>query len=568
MKGKRIVRKTLFSTLMTALLLGGIFPALATAAEAPKPIATVAFSGYDNLLKDVAFIGKLSDNPNLLKTVEAIVEAKTQGKGLAGIDKSRSWGLILLPGESFMPTGYAFIPVTNFDEFIGLLKTSGLDIADPVDGVVEIVAPNEQRLFVKQKGNWAYVCLSKDDFSKVADDPTKLLNDAAKKYNLSVRLFAQNIPAGLKEQAIAMMEIVAQAGMQKLPDEKDVDYAARLEMAKESIKQVRLMLDELDTIFVGLAVDETTGAAYFDLEETAVPNSSLAKKMQSIKNGKTQFGGFYQPKAALTCGTVIDISEFQQNNLQNNLKMYRSLMNLAIDEQELKDEEAAKAKKLVDDILAIGEKTIAAGKLDGGSALAIEPGKTTLIAGCRVVDSEAVDKLIQEMAKILAAEQPEVAKLLKLDAAEHNGVKFHTISLPVPENNNREKIVELIGEKLDLVLGVGQNQVYLGAGPLALDKLKAAIDDSKSKVGEEVAPLRMSLAATPICKFTGDVSENIMVKIMASSLASVLESSGDDDHITITVKPLPNGVGCRIELQKGILKVLGTLPTVGQEPNG
>ena len=99
------MKKTLLSALAVALLLASTAPARAQ--DAPKPFAIVALAGYDELRNDVDFIGQLSDNPDLVKSLDGIVALFTQFQGLAGLDKSKPLGVsIATDGQSFQALGF------------------------------------------------------------------------------------------------------------------------------------------------------------------------------------------------------------------------------------------------------------------------------------------------------------------------------------------------------------------------------------------------------------------------------------------------------------------------------
>ena len=556
------MKKILLSMLFVGLLLGG-FDVASAKADGAKPMATIAFSGYDALIADIECIGKLCDQPDLVKMIEGQLAMMTQGKGLAGVDKSRPWGIVVLAGDTPTPSGYGFIPVTKLDELLAVLKNFGMEITDAGDGVTEIVGPKGQSVFVKQQGDWAYVCMSEDGFADVAADPAKLLGDAAKKYTLSVRLLIKNIPPSLRGMGMGLLQMGMQAGMEQMPEESDENYALRMKVAQNSIEQTKKVLEEMDSIFLGFAIDKKTDSAYLDMEQTAISGTDTAKQLAAFKKGKTAFGGFYQPDAAFTFSQFATIDKTQQEQINNTLALYRTMLNMTIDDQELGDDEKAKAKQMMGDFIKVFEDTLATGKIDFGAAVTLAPAKSTLIAGSSVADGAAVDKIVRDLAAIAKAEQPEAAKMLKLDATEHAGVKFHTLSAALPEEmENREQIVAIIGEEVKLVLGVGGKQLYLGVGDGAIDKLKAAIDKSKSEAGKEVLPVRMSLAATPVAKLVGDLAEDFTVKIAASSIASALENAGSDDHVTLVGDAIPNGARYRITFQKGILKILGMVPAM------
>ena len=53
-----------------------------------------------------------------------------------------------------------------------------------------------------------------------------------------------------------------------------------------------------------------------------------------------------------------------------------------------------------------------------------------------------------------------MAKQIKLNADKHEGVRFHTLSIPTPT----PELVPFVGETLDIVLGIDDDKLFLAAG--------------------------------------------------------------------------------------------------------
>ena len=77
--------------------------------------------------------------------------------------------------------------------------------------------------------------------------------------------------------------------------------------------------------------------------------------------------------------------------------------------------------------------------------------------------------------------------MIKFDADKHAGVSFHTASIPVPSDQNISKVV---GDKLDVAVGIGEKSVYLALGTDSLKLAKKLID--KSKVASRPSSCRRS----------------------------------------------------------------------------
>ena len=46
---------------------------------------------------------------------------------------------------------------------------------------------------------------------------------------------------------------------------------------------------------------------------------------------------------------------------------------------------------------------------------------------------------------------------------------------------------------------------------------------------------------------------------MASMIAAMLEQTGGKDHVTLTSTPITNGAAVRLEVEEGLLKLIGSL---------
>jgi hypothetical protein len=116
----------------------------------------------------------------------------------------------------------------------------------------------------------------------------------------------------------------------------------------------------------------------------------------------------------------------------------------------------------------------------------------------------------------------------------------------------------MVGDTLDVVLGIGDDKVLLAVGRDAAKKLKGVIDRSKANHDKEVLPMQVSFSLKPIAKFIADVAEDDNVKARAAGVASALEKADGKDHITLTSKSVTNGVRVRLEAEEGLLKLLGS----------
>ena len=92
------MKKTILLSLLALVILAcswSLWAASARSLQDFKPIAVATVSSYDEIKGDVAFLGKISENPYLADGLEAMLNLMTNSQGLAGLDKSRPSGLVV-----------------------------------------------------------------------------------------------------------------------------------------------------------------------------------------------------------------------------------------------------------------------------------------------------------------------------------------------------------------------------------------------------------------------------------------------------------------------------------------
>ena len=555
------MRKTLLSSLAVAILLVGADAARAQDVESggTKPVVTVSFSGYDEILKDVEFIGNAAGNPQMAEMVKGMIQQGVGGQELAGLDTSRPWGFVVQTDGQQFPM-YAFVPVTDLKQLLTLAEPVIGKPSDLGDGVLEIEAKN-QTIYMVEKGGWAFLAKTPDVLASTPADPLTILEGLNEQYDLAVRISVKNIPEQILQMGLMQLDMVPQmAQMQEAPNETDEQRALRIKMTKQAIEQIKTVVNDLDTFLLGFSIDREASTAYFDYMLTAKDGTKTAEQMAEMKAAPSNFGGFVVPGAALTMNTVSKLAASDVDQVKGAIASIRANSIGELEKQGLSPAELEQASKLVDDLFSVLDATIDGGKVDIGLSLLLDPNALTFVAGGTIGDSGRLETLIKNLAGQIMAEDPGVAEVIKLDADSHEGVRFHSISLPAAAiAGEAQKLPEMVGDTLDVIVGIGEGSLYLAAGRDASDKLKEAITKSKSEAGNAVPPMRFAVAATPIAKFVAAVGKD-EAKGVATMVAGMLEQAEGKDRITITSSPVPGGIRVRLELEQGLLAVLGALP--------
>lgn len=558
------MRKTMLSMLLVWLLAAACgLPALQAAEPSQgKPVAVVGVACYDELMADLDYVGKISGQPQVAMGVKGALAFITQGKGLAGLDKSRPLGAVIhLDGEN--PTGFAFVPVTDLDKLHDVFKPFIGEVTE-LDGGVWKVEGKEvpDPAFVKEaEGGWLLVSDKPQNLAGTTADPGKLLDGITEKYDLAVRLFVCNVPQQQRQKLLADIKEDAQREMKRKDGEDEQEFIVRRIFISKLLEAATAAINEIEHVTFGWSLDRKAQNASFEAAVTALADSQAAACLAKLGQAKTDFAGFRLPQAAVSAvGTVeCPVGSRDRQDLAAVIGAVRAKAFELIEAREKNAERAQAAKNLVAGLLEVAEGTIASGRADGGMAVVLKQG-VTLAAGRYIADGKKLEETLGQLVEAVRKEHPDfVDKVLETDVIEHNGVSYHVVSLPIPQGaGNREKLVQALGDPLVIVVGIGPQKVYLSAGKLAKQVLKEVVLRSEAAGPQSTAPMELSVSVGRIAKMVAAVAEGRQ-QAVARRVAEALADADGNDHVNVTVLPIDRGAKLRIEAEQGVLKLLGSV---------
>ena len=198
--------------------------------------------------------------------------------------------------------------------------------------------------------------------------------------------------------------------------------------------------------------------------------------------------------------------------------------------------------------------------------LSLDSQAATLVAGGKLADGVQLEATLKQLVDLLNKEEPEIAKGIKLNTETYDAVRLSTFSiplegLPLPEDL-KEILGKLFGKQFEAIVGIGDKSAYLAAGRNPARMLKSVMDANKKESGKVIPPFQLSVDALSIAKFTAAVATEEDAKRRAEILVKALAPSPAKSHLTVTSLAIPNGVKIRLEVQEGILRLLGSIPTL------
>ena len=546
------------------LLVGTAVYAQESASQRIKPIVTVAFSGYEELVSDLNFVGNLAGNPQLGAAIEMSTMLATGGRELKSLDKSKPWGgVVWADGPEIL--GLAFVPLADLDEVKSILETNAVEFEE-TDGLLS-ASVNDRDVFLRSKGDWLVISGKSSNLDKLPKDPVAILGGLQDTYNLAVRLDVQSIPKETRDMLLGLLQLGMQGGMMQMPEESDEQYALRKKMTTQSLEEIIRAVNELDAIQLGLAIDEKTPSIYLDIEITALPDTETAKRITAPKGMTTSFGGFVVPDSTISYNGVSRLEQLQVDQVNMLIEEFHSDIQKELDEQELPEDIAKTSKQLVDDAFAIITATVEAREVDLGAFFQSGDGKAVVLGGIRLADGAKLEEVLKTVVEEAAKELPPLKEAVKFNAAEHDGIRLHTLTIPTGELGVAE-VSELFGDELVLVVGTSDKAAYLSVGTDSLATLKKAIDDSKS--AKDLPPAKVTVSVKAIAELVAKYAPDQRAQAAAKLILDKLAESTGKDRLTVTTTIPENGQKIRIEIEEELLKIIGVIPAIamGAMPMG
>ncbi len=521
-----------------------------------KTLAVVSGARYEKLISDITFLGPYIGQPAAGQMADAIVAQYTMGKAATAIDKTKPWGVIVqTDGAQFYYV--ACLPIAKVDDVLDVAKAFQAEVKDGENGTKELSIPNKPPVYLKAQNDVVFLSLAPTSLAKLPANPLEILGKMVGEYDLSVALAVKNIPEMYRQFAIGAMQAGLQQSMKKLPDETDEQFADRQRLAEAQIGQMTRLINEVDTVKIGWAIDAPEKRTFLDFTYQFVAGTKMAQQIAAYSQPSTNFAGFYQPGAAATAMVATkadpkliadDLAQFE--NMMRSVRQQSDREidhNKKITDPEVRDALKAAASDLFDAL----EATIKEGQIDAGASLHASPDSLTVVAGVHLKEPAKIESALKKL-ETAAKKSPDFPGI-KWNAANHAGVNFHTITVPVPEGEKGPR--KMLGNEMNVAIGIGPDAVYLAVGKDNIDAVSKAIDASTADRSKAVPPFQFSLSLGPIMEVAAEGGSPD--KAVLQAVADMLKQAKGHDHITAVGQVIPNGLRYRFEAQEGVLQAIG-----------
>ncbi len=518
------------------LLLVAMPVAQVQAQQQNKTVAVMSVSSVDSLLGNVGYLGEAAGFAEALPIVTMMA-----GPYLEGVDRGNPIGMVLnTDGQEFSPLG--FVPVKDLDKVFAAMEDTVGSPRDAGNGIKEI--PGFQPIFIKEQGGFAFIGQTIESMGELPQKPVASLGNLPNEYDFAVRGFLQNIPEEYLQMAVDGLQEGVKQGLEQLPEE-DRDNQAR--MLEAQMKQMESYIKESDELTIGWKTEPAKKRTFIDISFSAIPGGTLAKQMNTMANTTSDYSGFVVPGAAMSMNFSSEIPEEQIASSMEAIEGMKAAALKEIDRDDnLEEDGRMAAKKMAGAAIDIMIETMKTGKMDGAMSIVLDSNDLQMVGGFHVADGKDIENILRDLAEMAKNEKDFPG--INFNAEKAAGVAYHTMEMPVPDDEEEAK--KILGDSLEMAVGVGETSAYIGFGKNCVENLKQIVAGQPK--AKKVLPFDMTMSLTPIMEFVAGIEDNPMIGAVTDAL-----KEDDMDHVRLQVVPKQNGFTYRIELEEGILRAIG-----------
>lgn len=511
-----------------------------SAQQAPEPSAVIALASVDDQLNDLEYLAAATSE--MAGNMSGMARLQAEGF-LPGVDFKKASGALLYFVEGKTePNAIGFFPVTNLEDVLD--KISEFAEIEEDSDVINILPDNGEQLSLKSQGNYAFVSDKPELLENLPADPGSLITEQAGKYNVSAVVYPQRIPAELRDQALALIRQGFEAQLDQLDDLQASIQEAQFDM---QMKQMEMMVNEFERVTIGLDIDKPSERVYLDVNMKGVDNSDMSRRLIASKTTKpTKFAGFLMDNAAMT---MHNCSGMSKEDAKTYIDSFENMRDVMLDEivEEEEEDKAAVLTKITNQLSGVIKKTLESGLMDMGGVIFTNDGLNATFAA-QIADARSLESSIKEIVSESQSKLDEEGVVFNLNAGSHSGFNLHKISIELPEDELDDAVIDMFGEKVNLILGINDSQVYIAAGKNPEATLKKSIDansNASSTKPKEIGQYNFFLA--PMMKMAASMQEEEMLEAMSDEI-----SENGKDRVRMSYDVVNGEMRFRLEVQDGI----------------
>jgi len=503
--------------------MAGVLSLMTATADAADPVVIVSIHSLDELSEDAAWLGQRIGIPFLDSMLDSALTGLANGNELKGLDRSQPLGALLYLNEDGEPSEpLIFLPVGDEDELNETLALALTKLKEE-DGITHFEGRNGVPVFGVIDGDWYFLSNKADALDDLPDPAEVVVSDA----DFAIDVDYERFPEALRESLIREIDERAERDQEAITDENERRGA---EFGHQIVRRVLL---DASRFTLTLEIDAETGVMALDAGLTAREETPTAAMLESYGEIQSTFSGLDTRDTVFSLVFAMPLSEDVQGFLVD--AMTQGFNESVEQNDDLSDEDRQMAVQL----LEVLTETLLQPAVDAGLVINNRRGKLQMLSAISVAEGEKLNELFLKAVK---KEQPAE---LKLNAAEHNGTSIHAVTVKSTDPQSSK----LLGDG-PVNFAIAPDRLVMGMGVGAVAGVKQGLD-AEIPEDSERAPVSLRIGVGAAMKLARDDSNGPLIDL-------ALNASGDSpDRIVVELAPHEAGVSLRIELEEGVLKLIG-----------
>ena len=526
------------------LLFTNNFATIAVGDDDPS-VAVVSVSSYEKLMGHAAVIGEIVGFPNAEQMIQLQIMQLTGGKPLAGLDQTKPIVIDVRLGQ-VQPYWIACLPVNDFQAMLGSLPAPLAATEDAGDGVLLLKA-TDSPMYAKTEAGWTFLSDLKENLTTLPKDPVALAGDLPSKYVMAGKVNMQSVPAEKRAELLGFLELMSQLQMAGAA-EPGADLAAQQAMMKDNIARLKQWIDETVDVTIGVAINGDDKNVHLDFSTTAIAGTQTAKSYERFQKGKSAYAGFLDVDAAIAGAVHLTgkPAEDEMKYIDAQGKVSRQKMMEEIENaDDLTDDQKEVAKQSLGKLMNVMFDTMRSDSFQAGFAVMLNK-QSSIVMGAQVSDGDAVESALKPLIEMISQQGGIPGP--DWEAENHAFHRIHTWkNIPVPDEDSKK----VIGDQLEVAIGVNAESVYLAMGGNGIEDLKKVIDASAKASDEVTEPAEAVLHMGTMMQFAVELDEENGA--MYLPIAGMLQ---EEDAVRYGIQQIENGLRARITVEQNILRAM------------
>jgi hypothetical protein len=450
-----------------------------------------------------------------------------------------------------------YLPTRDLSTF---LQAAGAQLGtpEPLPGGI-LRTSGAGTLFLRQDESWTLVADSLEALQSPLMPLDKIIRATDRTADISIRGFAANLPAALRDRALDQLQSKARAELAEIGSGSPVAELRTL-LAREKWDQITQLVLDADEFSIGLDADSQKRQVALSVNLTARPHTLTHRRLGHFQSRHSAFAGMLDSSAIATCYAVGQLPSDDAARFEQLLGAVQAAALEELRSSSRFSDESTKqlALSLAKALFEVGRESLHDGLLDGAGMVFFAGSELSAVTGMQVADTRA----LHDAAATLASRQSAagISWQGQMNVAEYEHVTLHRFSFVTPRDRALRRAV---GPTIEITLGLGPQEVFLAWGKQGVPLIQQTIDAVRRRSPEPVVPFHSRVSLLPLLRFYEQASGDSATTRLLQSAAN---RPGAGDVAALTATPIRDGVRLEIEVDEIVLRTAGYFALRAAQP--